>query len=63
MYKLIAMLQGTKVNQNSTKLPKTMKNKISFPKAGGMASPHPHLDLTMSSLEDKEPAPQQNTYI
>jgi len=55
--KLIAKVQKTKVDQNSTKLPQNHKKHF----AGSVATPPPHLSLTMSSLGAKEPPCQQNT--
>jgi len=47
MYKLIAKVQGIKVDQNSTKPPQ--KHEKDF--AGNVATPPPHLNLIMSTLE------------
>ena len=56
MYKLIAKVKGVKVDQNSTKPPQ--KHEKDF--AGNVATPPPHLNLTMSTLGAREPPCQQN---
>jgi len=56
IYKLIAMVQEIRVNQNSTKSPQ--KHEKDF--AGNLAAPPPYLNLTMSTLGAREPSCQQN---
>ena len=62
IYKLIAKVQRIKANQKIVQnFLKPLKIKIlNFCQKAGASSPPSHLDLTMSSLGDKEPPHQQN---